>query len=173
MSEFSDFIKAIIDKVGFKTFLFSSVIAILSYKLWLYDWIWATAVFGVSYLITYGISQLYKSIVQYIKKANEEKKYKGIRYDNFCHIFNSLNSKAQHQLIDLYRLPQQKNSTVRILRDNIPGHDEILKGCQNIRYIYHDYYMMDIERGFGSHIITIDDVLCEVLAEMNKKSNHK
>ena len=51
MSELSDVLKVIIEKGGFKTFLFSVAVAIISQKLWLNDWLWSVVVFCGCFLL--------------------------------------------------------------------------------------------------------------------------
>lgn len=168
MSEFVDLFKVIIEKGGFKTFLFSVSIAIVSNKLWLNDWLWAIVIFCGCYLFVSFIVWLYKfvkskcELTAYEKKKTKELvKEQDARYKRLCIIYDSLPKMTQQRLVELYKLPQQTYSNVRIL-SNMPYQHPILQACYNMAQ---KHYAIGVEESLGSYIITIESEFCDILAE--------
>ena len=164
MSEFSDVIKVIIDKGGFKTFLFSVAVAIISQKLWLNDWLWSVVVFcGCFLLVSFivWVKSRYDSAVYEDKKEKQAEEARIAQYKRFCIVYNSLTPMTQQNLIELYKLPMQGYSNVRILND-FPRQSDLLRMCYEIS---HKYHIIGVEESMGSSIITIEGIFCEVLAE--------
>ena len=170
MSEFSDVIKVIIDKGGFKTFLFSVAVAIISQKLWLNDWLWSVVVFCGCFLLVSFIVWIcewarnkYESAVYEDEKKKAAEEARDSQYNRFCIIYNSLPPLTQQRLIELYKLPTQVYSNVRILND-MYAHCNILQACRNLQL--KDHTMINVEDNFGTtYTIYINDVFCKVLAE--------
>jgi hypothetical protein len=166
MSEFSDVIKVIIDKGGFKTFLFSVAVAIISQKLWLNDWLWSVVVFcGCFLLVSFivWVKSRYDSAVYEDKKEKQAEEARIAQYKRFCIVYNSLTPMTQQNLIELYKLPMQGYSNVRILND-MYAHCNILQSCRNLQL--KDHTMIKVEDNFGTtYTIYINDVFCKVLAE--------
>ena len=101
MSEFSDVIKVIIDKGGFKTFLFSVAVAIISQKLWLNDWLWSVVVFcGCFLLVSFivWVKSRYDSAVYEDKKEKQAEEAKATQYKRLCIIYDSLNNMTKQRL---------------------------------------------------------------------------
>jgi hypothetical protein len=164
MSEFSDVIKVIIDKGGFKTFLFSVAVAIISQKLWLNDWLWSVVVFcGCFLLVSFivWVKSRYDSAVYEDKKEKQAEEAKAAQYKRLCIVYDSLNDITKQRLIELYKLPQQTYSNVRTL-NNMPYQHPILQVCCDM---LHKYHIIDVEEGIGTYIITINSEFCKVLAE--------
>ncbi len=170
MSEFSDVIKVIIDKGGFKTFLFSVAVAIISQKLWLNDWLWSVVVFCGCFLLVSFIVWIcewarnkYKSAVYEDEKKKAAEEARDSQYNRFCIIYNSLPPLTQQRLIELYKLPTQVYSNVRILND-MYAHCNILQACRNLQL--KDHTMIVVEENFGTtYTIHINELFCKVLAE--------
>ena len=168
MSEIGDIVKILIEKGGFKTFLASLLGSILFYKLILNDWLWALVVFAGCYLVFRFVDWLWKQGVkryesaiykaERIQKAEDEKM---AQYKRLCIVYNSLTPMTQQRLIELYKLPQETYSNVRIL-NNMPYQHPILQVCCDM---LHKYHIIDVEEGIGTYIITIKSEFCEVLAE--------
>ena len=168
MSEFSDVLKVIIEKGGFKTFIASILGAILFYKLILDDCLWAIVVLCSCYLVfsfLNYIKDLIESKIELNKKEakrDEELKHDRIaRYNRLCILYNSLPKIMQQSLIELYKLPQQAYSNVRILND-FPRQSGLLNMCYEVS---RKHYVIGVEESIMSSIITIEDVFCDVLAE--------
>lgn len=168
MSEFSDVLKVIIEKGGFKTFLASILGAILFYKLILDDWLWSVVVLCSCYLFFSFVIYIKDVIKNKIelnkkksKKVEELKQDRITRYNRLCIVYNSLPKMMQQRLIELYKLPQQTYTNVRILND-FPRQSELLSMCYEIS---HKHYVIGVEESIRSSIITIEDVFCDVLAE--------
>lgn len=168
MSELSDVLKVIIEKGGFKTFLASILGAILFYKLILDDWLWSVVVLCSCYLLfsfVIYIKDVIKNKIELSKKKSkkvEERKQDRItRYKRLCIVYNSLPKMMQQRLIELYKLPQQTYTNVRILND-FPRQSELLSMCYEISL---KHYVIGVEESIRSSIITIEDVFCDVLAE--------
>lgn len=162
MSEFSDVIKVIIDKGGFKTFLFSVAVAIISQKLWLNDWLWSVVVFcGCFLLVSFivWVKSRYDSAVYEDKKEKQAEEAKATQYKRLCIIYDSLNNMTKQRLNELYKLPQQTYSNVRIL-NNMPYQHPILQVCCDM---LHKYQAIAVEEGLGSYIITIDSEFYKIL----------
>lgn len=168
MSEFSDILKVIIDKGGFKTFLFSVAVAIISQKLWLNDWLWSVVVFCGCFLLVSFIVWIYEKISKYYeskayerRKALEAKAMRDAQYNRRSIIYKSLPQMTQQTLVELYKLPQQDLPNVRIL-NNLRYQSNILQVCRNVQLKHN---IINVEENYGSYIIHIEDVFCEVLAE--------
>lgn len=162
MSEFSDVIKVIIDKGGFKTFLFSVAVAIISQKLWLNDWLWSVVVFcGCFLLVSFivWVKSRYDSAVYEDKKEKQAEEAKAARHKKLCIVYDSLNDITKQRLIELYKLPKQTYSNVRIL-NNMPYQYPILQVCYDMSQ---KYQVIDVEESVGSPIITIEGVFYNVL----------
>ena len=162
MSEFSDVIKVIIDKGGFKTFLFSVAVAIISQKLWLNDWLWSVVVFcGCFLLVSFivWVKSRYDSAVYEDKKEKQAEEAKAAQYKRLCIVYDSLNDITKQRLIELYKLPKQTYSNVRIL-NNMPYQYPILQVCYDMSQ---KYQVIDVEESVGSPIITIEGVFYDVL----------
>lgn len=166
MSEFSDVIKVIIDKGGFKTFLFSVAVALISQKLWLNDWLWSVVVFCGCFLLVSFIVWIcewarnkYESAVYEDEKKKAAEEARDSQYNRFCIIYNSLPPLTQQRLIELYKLPQETYSNVRIL-NNMPYQYPILQVCYDMSQ---KYQVIDVEESVGSPIITIEGVFYNVL----------
>lgn len=162
MSEFSDILKVIIDKGGFKTFLFSVAVAIISQKLWLNDWLWSVVVFcGCFLLVSFivWVKSRYDSAVYEDKKEKQAEEAKAAQYKRLCIVYDSLNDITKQRLIELYRLPKQTYSNVRIL-NNMPYQYPILQVCYDMSQ---KYQVIDVEESVGSPIITIEGVFYNVL----------
>lgn len=167
MSEFSDVIKVIIDKGGFKTFLFSVAVAIISQKLWLNDWLWSVVVFcGCFLLVSFivWVKSRYDSAVYKDEKEKQAEEAKATQYKRLCIIYDSLNNMTKQRLNELYKLPQQTYSNVRIL-NNMPYQHPILQVCCDM---LHKYQAIAVEEGLGSYIITIDSEFYNILASHAK-----
>lgn len=162
MSEFSDILKVIIDKGGFKTFLFSVAVAIISQKLWLNDWLWSVVVFcGCFLLVSFivWVKSRYDSAVYEDKKEKQAEEAKAAQYKRLCIVYDSLNDITKQRLIELYKLPKQTYSNVRIL-NNMPYQYPILQVCYDMSQ---KYQVIDVEESVGSPIITIEGVFYNVL----------
>lgn len=162
MSEVADIFKIIVDKVGFKTVLFSLIVAILFYKLYLSDWLWGIVVFGICYFLVCIISYTSKRINRYIASANEKLKIKQERQNHYYRmslIYNSLPDYMQKALILLYQLPCQTYYNVRVL-NNFPSQITIYSVCMRIE---EEYQLITVRKNFQSYIIEIDEIFCDVL----------
>ena len=168
MSEVGDIVKIMIEKGGFKTFLASILGAILFYKLILDDWLWSVVVLCSCYLLFSFIVYVKDAIEHKIelskkksKNVEELKQDRIARYNRLCIVYNSLPKMTQQRLYELYKLPQQTYSNVRILND-FPRQRDLLSMCCDVS---HKYHIIGVEESMGSSIITIEDIFCEVLAE--------
>lgn len=168
MADFVDLCKVIIEKGGFKTFLFSVAVAIVSYKLWLNDWLWSVVVFCGCFLLVSFIVWIYEKINKYCeskayerRKAMETKAMRDAQYNRWSIIYKSLPKMTQQRLYELYKLPQQNYSNVRII-NNVIQQNDILQACRNIQLKHH---VISVEESIGSYIIHIEDIFCDVLAE--------
>lgn len=166
MSEFSDVLKVIIEKGGFKTLLASTLGAILFYKLILDDWLWSVVVFCGCYLLCNLAVWAWLSVKKKIKSIiyEESQILAGqAEKDNQCRkmniVYSSLPKTAQQQLIELYKLPPQDFFNVRIL-NNMPYQQPILEVCYKM---LDKYQLIGIEEGLGSFIITIDSEFYKIL----------
>lgn len=166
MSEFVDLFKVIIEKGGFKTFLFSVAIAIVSNKLWLNDWLWAIVVFCSCYLLTYLIlcvfHHLKKKYDKYVKTKNmieENKRYREEQIKKINLIFNSLDENTKEALRELYSLPEQEFANKRIL--NHSQCNSIFSRCCRLD----KYHFFKIEKCCDSYIVTIDIIFYDVIGE--------
>ena len=167
MSEVGDIVKIMIEKGGFKTFLASILGAILFYKLILDDWLWSVVVLCSCYLLFSFIVYVKDAIEHKIelskkksKKVEELKQDRIARYNRLCIVYNSLPKMTQQSLIELYKLPQETYSNVRIL-NNMPFQHPILQVCCDM---LHKYHIIDVEESLGSYIITIDSEFNNILA---------
>lgn len=175
MVEVSNIIKAFIEKSDFKTFLFSIGIAITVHKLWISDWLWTAVIWIGCYLISCLIIWIYKRfnekhyITQLKKEENQQKiRERDLLYRRLDNTYNSFPFRIKHALIELYNLPQQNFSNVRILAD-IKNQGHILSVCCELQY---NIGYISVEESYGSSIITIDDVLCEVLEKHTNDYNY-
>ena len=168
MAEFTDLLKVIIEKVGFKTFLFSVAVTIVTNKLWLNDWQWSIVVFCGCYILVSFIVWLCKLIkckcelTEYERKKSKELvESQNAEYKRMCIIYDSFPQMTQQRLIELYKLPQQTYSNVRILND-MPNQHSILQACSNVCL---KYQVIGVKESLGSYIITIKSEFCDVLAK--------
>lgn len=164
MSEFSDVLEVIIEKGGFKTLLASILGAISFYKLILDDWLWSVVVLCSCYLLfsfVIYIKDVIENKIELNKRDEELKQNRIIRYNRLCIVYNSLPKITQQRLVELYKLPQQTYSNVRILND-FPRQSEILSMCYEVSRIHH---IIGVEESMRSSIITIEDVFCDVLVK--------
>ena len=168
MSEVADFIKVIIEKTGFKTFLCSIAVSLTADKLWINDWVWSIVVFCCCYLFISFAIWLYESCITKCKEAEEKarktkeaKEKEEIRKKRLCVIYNSLPTEIKQDLKNLYKLSPQTLSNVRIL-DCFPYQDRLLCSCNQVEKQHH---VISVEKGINSYIITIEESFCEILAE--------
>ena len=162
MADFVDLCKVIIEKGGFKTFLFSVAVAIVSYKLWLNDWLWSVVVFCGCFLLVSLLAwakSRHISSVYEAKKKKQEEEEKAAQYKRLCVVYDSLDKMTKQRLIELYKLPQQTYSNVRIL-NNMPYQQPILQVCCDM---LHKYQAIAVDEGLGSYIITIDSEFYKIL----------
>ena len=162
MADFVDLCKVIIEKGGFKTFLFSVAVAIVSYKLWLNDWLWSVVVFcGCFLLVSFivWVKNRYDSAVYEDEKEKQAEEAKNAQHKRLCIIYDSLNDMTKQKLIELYKLPQQTYTNVRIL-DNMSYQYPILQVCY---VISQKYQVINVEEGIGSPVIYIDSEFYKIL----------
>ena len=169
MSDISEVIKVIIEKTGFKTLIFAIAVSLTANKLWINDWVWTIVLFCITYLMTNLIiwvsEYVKKRYCDYLIKIDLQQKIEKQNADNksrMSTVFNSLPEEIKEDLIQLYKLPQEELSNIRILTTTSIENTRILNSCYNVRY---KHYLLNIEESINSYIITIDEQLCSVIAE--------
>ena len=95
-------------------------------------------------------------------KSQQEIYKREIYYKDLENIYNTLPIDIKQLLIELYNLPQQNYINVRILKNDL-RHNLILIACQRFQVNYGE--IITIQESFGSRIITIDAVFCEILGK--------
>ena len=165
MSVISDLIKTLIEKSDFKTFLLSLAVSVLAKKLFALDWMWTIIVFCACYLVKYLLIWVKSKCVVIHTSCRERNDLR----KRFCVIYASLPLSTKQALIELYNLPIQNFSNVRIL-NNFPEQQKIFQECNRVQDKLH---LLTVERSIDSFIIKIDDVFCEVLAEHKSDFNKK
>lgn len=169
MSEISDIFKVVIEKTGFKTLIFSIAVSLTANKLWINDWVWTIVLFCITHLMTNLIiwvsEYVKKRYCDYLIKIDLQQKIEKQNADNksrMSTVFNSLPEEIKEDLIQLYKLPQEEHSNIRILKTTSVENARILNSCYNVLY---KHYVLNIEESINSYIITIDEQLCGVIAE--------
>lgn len=168
--ELLEIIKLTIDKFNFKTFLASVAICISINLLWINNWIWAIVVFCCTYLLIYaitlGLEYLHKKYKRHTFRLEQNirnERERMARYNKLSIIFKGFDTQTQQILIDLYGLPMQEYSNIKILSRN--EHINILHKCDIINSTLNYYKLFEIEYVENSAIITIDPVFNQVLEE--------
>lgn len=138
MSEFFASIKALIEKINLIVSLLSVAVAILIYKIWLPDILWAVFAFSLAYCLIAGVHKLIvhlykeycakKEVKKYnAKKAKEKQEKEEHTKAYLCTIYESLSDDTKKGLIMLYRLPIPKDGVLnaRIVDMNNEEHQLI------------------------------------------------
>lgn len=168
--EILEILKHTIEKFNFKTLLVSVAISITSNLLWINNWIWSIVVFCCTYLLIYAITLVFEYLHKKYKRHTfrleqniRNERERTARYNKLSIIFKGFDTQTQQILIDLYGLPMQEYSNIKILSRN--EHINILHKCDIINSTLNYYKLFEIEYVENSAIITIDPVFNQVLKE--------
>ena len=181
MSEFFASIKAFIEKVNLIVLLLSIALAILIYKIWLPDVVWAVFVFCLSYPCIAGIHKLiahqygkHQAKQNYKRTKAEKEKQKqdehAVRIAQLNTIYESLSAEAQKGLIMLYRLPIPKGGLTisRIVDDDSEEGRVIWRAMTQAITIIIGGNALIHRDNILNKIFYIDDDFYQVLEEKSK-----
>lgn len=166
--EILEILKLTIEKFNFKTLLVSVAICITFNLLWINNWIWSIVVFCCTYLLIYAITLVfeylhkkYKRHIFRTQQDNRNKHERRAQYKKLSILFKGFDTQTQQILTDLYSLPMQEYSNIKIL--SRIEHINILQKCTILNSTLEHYKLFEIEYVENSVIITIDPVFNQVL----------
>lgn len=181
MNEFFTSIKTLIEKVNLIVLLLSLAVAILVYKIWFPDLIWAGFVFCLAYPCITGINKIIVSIykeqcvkIEIKKREENQNRKKEEEYNQrkayLCTIFESLSPEEKRGLIMLYHFPMPEGGfcNARIIDPNSEIMQLIGHTLTMAHALHNGTTQLIWRDSVLNKIINIDLVFYDVLEEKSK-----